>query len=113
MNEALAGQFAFPHCILFNRRTIIMKRLHLALVLTTTAALSGCISIPASDQTPRRASCTAADYSGMIGTPIAAATFLAGVRVLGPDTVATQDYAPNRLNVLVDAMGVITGFKCG
>jgi hypothetical protein len=49
----------------------------------------------------------------MIGTPIAAATFPVGVRTVGPDTIITEDFVPARLNVLIDARGVIIGFRCG
>jgi hypothetical protein len=35
------------------------------------------------------------------------------IRWVGPDTVVTQDYSPQRLNVTLDANDVITGGKCG
>ena len=57
--------------------------------------------------------CRAGDYAGFVGAPLAASTFPAGVRVIGPDTVVTEDYVPTRLNVLVDGSGTITGFRCG
>ncbi|MCA8900758.1 MAG: hypothetical protein KDA53_05855 [Hyphomonas sp.] len=34
-------------------------------------------------------------------------------RVLGPDSQATMDYVPERLNVLTNFDGVIIGLKCG
>jgi hypothetical protein len=85
-----------------------------AFVIAAAAAASGCISVSTGSQSPpTRDLCNAADHRGFIGTPLAAATFPVGVRILAPDTMATQDYVPSRLNVLVDAKGLITGVRCG
>ena len=35
------------------------------------------------------------------------------IRVLAPGSVATMDYRPDRLNVMVDKDNIVTGFKCG
>ena len=58
--------------------------------------------------------CGAAQYSAMVGSQLAAVTFPAeaGIRIIQPDTVVTQDFRPDRLNVIVDAGGVITGLEC-
>jgi len=58
--------------------------------------------------------CGAAGYRGMIGTPLAAATFPAtpNIRVIQPDSAVTEDFRPDRLNVIVDANGVITALEC-
>lgn len=56
--------------------------------------------------------CGASQYAAMVGAQIAAATFPEGVRTIAPDSVVTQDFRADRLNVLVDASGVITGFQC-
>ena len=58
--------------------------------------------------------CGAAQYSAMIGTPIAAASFPAtpDIRVIMPDTAVTEDFRAGRLNVIVDAAGNITGLEC-
>lgn len=34
------------------------------------------------------------------------------IRVLKPDSMATMDYRPDRLNIDVDADGTIKGFRC-
>lgn len=34
------------------------------------------------------------------------------IRWLDPDSMATMDYRENRLNVMLDRDGVITGAKC-
>jgi hypothetical protein len=58
--------------------------------------------------------CGAAAYSAMIGTSIAAASFPAtpNIRVIMPDSVVTEDFRPDRLNVIVDASGNITALEC-
>jgi hypothetical protein len=50
----------------------------------------------------------------MIGTNIAAVTLPAdaNIRVVQPDTIVTDDFRPDRLNVIADADGVITGLEC-
>lgn len=73
---------------------------------------------PATPQTAAEATaqdtCGAARYSAMVGTNIAAATFPAdaGIRVIQPDSIVTEDFRPDRLNVIVDANGVITSLEC-
>lgn len=37
----------------------------------------------------------------------------ASIRWVGPDTMVTEDYSPQRLNVAMDAAEVITGASCG
>ncbi|MEZ5953315.1 MAG: I78 family peptidase inhibitor [Hyphomonas sp.] len=40
-------------------------------------------------------------------------TLKARDRILSPDSQATMDYAPDRLNVLTNDDGIIIGLKCG
>ncbi|OQW57520.1 MAG: hypothetical protein A4S17_04740 [Proteobacteria bacterium HN_bin10] len=58
--------------------------------------------------------CGAAQYAGMIGSNIAAVTFPAesGIRIIQPDSIVTEDFRPERLNVIVDANGAITALQC-
>lgn len=58
--------------------------------------------------------CGASQYSATIGSNIAAVTFPAdsGIRIIQPDSMVTEDFRPNRLNVIVDAAGIITGLEC-
>jgi hypothetical protein len=58
--------------------------------------------------------CGAAAYRAMIGTSIAAASFPAtpNIRVIMPDSVVTQDFSAQRLNVIVDASGNISALEC-
>lgn len=85
---------------------------------TETPAATETPATTAAPQTAAEATaqdtCGASQYQAMIGTNIAAATFPAGpgIRVIQPDTPVTQDFSPQRLNVIVDANGVITSLEC-
>ncbi len=35
------------------------------------------------------------------------------VRMLGPDSMSTMDYAPRRLNIIYDEKGIIRSVRCG
>lgn len=58
--------------------------------------------------------CGARAYAAMVGTQLAAATFPAeaGIRIIQPGSMITEDFRPDRLNVNVDANGVITSLEC-
>jgi hypothetical protein len=73
------------------------------------------VAAPASrEEATAQDTCGAAAYRAMIGTPIAAASFPAtpNIRVIMPDSVVTQDFRADRLNVIVDASGNITALEC-
>jgi hypothetical protein len=64
---------------------------------------------------PPADACGAAQYVGLIGKPITEPGVPAespDVRYLRPDTQMTMDYRADRLNVDIDAEGLITGFRC-
>lgn len=56
--------------------------------------------------------CGAGAYQDRIGTNVGQMDVQPGARVVGPDTMVTEDFRPDRLNILTDAQGVITGFAC-
>lgn len=56
--------------------------------------------------------CGASQYASMVGQNMAAVTVPAGTRTIGPDTAVTEDFRPDRLNMIVDAQGVIQRFEC-
>lgn len=58
--------------------------------------------------------CGGAQYASFVGQNIAAVTYPAdaGIRVLAPDSIATQDFRPDRINFRTDANGVITSIEC-
>ena len=75
---------------------------------TTTAAPQTAAEATAQD------TCGAAQYSSLIGSNFAAVTFPAGanIRIIQPNQPVTQDFSPQRLNVITDANGLITSLEC-
>ena len=59
--------------------------------------------------------CGASGYAGLVGANVAAVTLPADLdhRIIGPDTVVTMDFVPERLNIEVTADGLIAGLRCG
>ena len=59
--------------------------------------------------------CDARDYRPLIGTNVASATLPVGpmLRAYGVDDIVTQEYIPQRTNVVFDADGVIVRVWCG
>jgi len=85
----------------------------------TPAADAPAVSEPAAAPATREAAtaqdtCGASQYRAMVGSQLAAVTFPsdAGIRIIQPDSVVTQDFRAERLNVIVDANGVITSLEC-
>ena len=56
--------------------------------------------------------CGASAYAQLVGQNIAAVTMPASVRTIAPDSVVTQDFRPDRLNIIGDAQGVIQRLEC-
>ncbi len=58
--------------------------------------------------------CGASQYRSMIGANIAAVQLPAdaNIRIVQPDTIVTEDFRPDRLNIIADANGVITALEC-
>lgn len=56
--------------------------------------------------------CGAGVHAERVGTPVADMEVPAGARVIRPDSIVTQDFRQDRLNIQVDAQGTITGFRC-
>jgi hypothetical protein len=60
--------------------------------------------------------CGAEDWMWLIGEPVdvvAASTFPAPMRVIGPGDAVTMEFMANRLNVTYDETGVVTDVGCG
>ncbi len=66
------------------------------------------------EQATAQDTCGAAAYRAMIGAPLAAASFPAtpDIRIIQPDTPVTMDFRAERVNVIVDADGIITALEC-
>lgn len=58
--------------------------------------------------------CGAAQYRTLVGSNFAAVTLPAdsGIRIIQPDTVVTQDFRADRINIIVGADGIITSVEC-
>jgi len=57
-----------------------------------------------------------AQHTALIGKPTTDAGVPAAgpsVRIIKPGDQVTMDFSPARLNIDVDAAGVITGLRCG
>jgi hypothetical protein len=65
---------------------------------------------------PPADACNATGWTWLIGETVdvvAASTFPAPMRVIGPGDPVTMDYLPNRLNVVYDEAGIVTDVYCG
>lgn len=90
----------------------------LILVATTVLALAACEGVaqepPVMDDD--RDACGASALQGLIGQPEAVLqgmTFGGPLRVIRPGQAVTMDYSAARLNVTLDAGGVIVEIACG
>jgi hypothetical protein len=100
------------------------KTFALPLVLTVTIGACSAQTPPSLSTAPlaetTEPSCGAdllGDYVGRRATDDVIAAIRAwrgdhAIRVLKPDSMATMDYRPDRLNIDVDADGIIKGFRC-
>jgi hypothetical protein len=64
------------------------------------------------EEATRRDACGAARLREHIGHPVSGIEVPHGARVIGPETVVTDDFRPSRLNIITDASGVITALHC-
>ncbi len=86
------------------------------LVPALVLGLAACQEDEANLPDPAADACDAAGWSHLIGQNrdvLAATTFPAPMRVIGPNDAVTMDFLPNRLNVVYDAEGVIVRVECG
>lgn len=84
----------------------------------TTPPTDPAASPPPTDSAalPPEDACNVAQYASLVGRPATDADVPAAspaVRHIRPDTQVTMDYRPDRLNIDINADGVITGFRCG
>lgn len=58
--------------------------------------------------------CGASQYASLVGSNFAAVTLPAGanIRIIQPDSMVTQDFSAERLNIITDANGIITSLEC-
>ena len=83
-------------------------------------ALTACDPVTSASDAPplppeAEDTCDATDYAGLIGTPAAAVTLPADLphRIYPEDGIVTQEYRPERLNVVTDGAGTVSRLWCG
>jgi hypothetical protein len=81
------------------------------IVFTIAFVIAGCVQAQ-----EREDACGAAGLQGLVGQTAAIVELLEfpdqTIRILGPDSVATTDYRPERLNIMIEE-GVIDRIGCG
>lgn len=84
---------------------------------TATAPVEPTPPAPTPTTDPAMAdTCNMAQYTALIGKPATDAGVPAAgpsVRIIKPGDQVTMDFSEARLNIDVDAAGVITGMRCG
>ncbi len=86
-------------------------------------AVAGCAQTPpqASTTLAPAGACRPEAVADLVGKPLTDAlqtdargkTGAATVRVLGPGTMATMDYRPDRLNIDIDDRSIVRRVRCG
>ena len=81
-------------------------------------ALAACQDVDDNDPTVIGGTdaCGASGWQSLVGESrdvLAAMTFPAPMRVIGPNDAVTMDYLPNRLNVIYGEDQIITRVECG
>ena len=64
---------------------------------------------------PLYTSCLTEEQNALVGGSEAEARLLlpGTARIIGPDTLITQDYIPNRVNADLNSKGIVTRVWCG
>jgi hypothetical protein len=86
-----------------------------ALCLTLAACLPPPVEAPRPG-VPGLSACGGEGVLPLIGQDVAALPASGGwgaLRIIAPDMAVTEDYSESRLNVQIDAYGVILGAYCG
>ena len=82
--------------------------------LETTAGAGGLV-VSADEEPDLFEECDAQSYRGLIGTPAAAAAVNAGpqLRVYAETDLITQEFLPQRTNIVTDDAGMVVRVYCG
>ena len=91
--------------------------MRITMLAAAAAALTGCMPENETDQPSQPdTGCGAEAMQNLVGQPAEAHDFDTGdrpLRMLPPGSAMTMDHRPDRLNVELDADGVITRIWCG
>ena len=93
----------------------------LAVLALAVTAVAGCVTVPAPALALKAApapdsGCAAGSLQGLVGQPrevLAGVTVIGPMRVVPPNGRVTMDFVPNRVNIALDAAGIITAVTCG
>ena len=87
--------------------------------LSETTTETPAMEAPAAPQNAAEATaqdtCGASAYQSLIGTPASAidlANYPEGTRIVTPETMVTQDFVPERLNITTDTSGNVASLNC-
>ena len=87
------------------------------LSLVAASMLQACaLVIPDPNPQPDLTSCHAVGLDGLIGAPVSQLPTQgawSSLRIIWPGQMVTMDYSPTRLNVRVNAVGIILSLNCG
>ena len=86
------------------------------LAALTPLILAACQPVVTPATPPEDDACNASGWTWLIGETVdvvAASTFPAPTRVVGPGDPVTMDFLPNRLNIIYDERGIVTDVYCG
>jgi len=99
-----------------------MKRALVMLLLFAAAACAPMESPPLAasptqnaDQAAQEDTCGMAAFAHVIGTPASSidpATLPPRARIITPDSMVTQDFSPQRLNVITGTDGKVSSLRC-
>jgi hypothetical protein len=84
-------------------------------LICVALALAACVPVTAPDPVDRDA-CRASGSASLVGQSgdiLAAMTFPLGTRVIYPDTAVTEEFSPERLNIVIGRSGRIDEVYCG
>ena len=86
-------------------------------LLVAATVLQACMHVlPEPIPQPDLTSCHAVGLEGLIGASVSLLPTYGSwtsVRIIYPGQMVTMDYSPTRLNVLVNAAGIIQSLNCG
>lgn len=96
-------------------RALLMAGATLALAACgqTTTPTEAPVPTTAAEATAQD-TCGASQYTSLVGSNFAAVTLPAGanIHIIQPDSMVTQDFSAERLNIITDANGIITSLEC-
>jgi hypothetical protein len=95
-----------------SERTPTYRELERSASVYERGGVSGIAAPQNADDATARNTCGARAFRDRIGAPVVDMQVPASARVIAPGTAVTDDFRPNRLNIITDDNGVITALQC-